>query len=253
VKLLRNQLLKSDGSPRYPDPADRRVAYSSTLVDVAANMELLRETAEASNLIVDHTSWDIGLLSKSHLLLKLVADLLVPERHHHRLIFGFSTGTLDDRVATAIEQGAAKVSKRIQSLHWQQDRGLRTFGMICPSLPQEDYDLFSRNACAAIRVDRREDVWAEVINLRGQSLTRTIDALKKAGLDDDPDRLHAVSGKGSDERWEEYARKTFMAHVEHVRSGKLRFLQYVSPSSVEWWASRKAGGAVCRGKSAVIA
>lgn len=253
VDLLRAQLVKKDGRPKYPDPADRRVVYSSTLVDVAANMELLRETAKACNLILDHTSWDIRLLSKSHLLHKLVADGLIPERHHQRLIFGFSTGTLDDRVAAAIEIGTAKVSKRIESLHWLQDRGLRTFGMICPSLPQEDYHRFSRDACAAIRADRCEHVWAEVINLRGQSLTRTIDALKQTGLDDEANRLQAVSGKGAEERWEDYARSTFLAHGKHVPAGKLRFLQYVTPSSVDWWTSRRHEGAVSLGKSAVIA
>ena len=253
VDLLRAQLLKKDRNPKYPDPADRRVVYSSTLVDVAANMDLLRETAEACNLILDHTSWQIRLLSKSNLLHKLVADLLIPERHHQRLIFGFSTGTLDDRVAAAIEQGTAKVSKRIESLHWLQDRGLRTFGMICPSLPQDDYDRFSREACAAIRADRCEHVWAEVINLRGQSLARTIDSLKQAGLDEDADRLRQVSGKGADQLWEEYARKTFVAHAKYVPAGKLRFLQYVTASSAEWWASRRPEGAVCLGKLAVTA
>lgn len=123
--------------------------------------------------------------------------------------------------------------------------------MICPSLPQEDYDRFSRNACAAIRVDRCEHVWAEVINLRGQSLTRTIDALKQAGLYEDADRLHDVSGKGADQRWEEYARKTFVAHAKHVSASKLRFLQYVTASSAEWWASQRSEGAVCLGKYAI--
>ena len=253
LDLLRGQILKKDGNPKYPDPADRRVVYSSTLVDVAVNMELLRETAEACNLILDHTSWDIRLLSKSNLLHKLVEDRLIPERHHHRLILGFSTGTLDNRVAAAIEKGTPMVSKRLKALHWLQDRGLRTFGMICPSLPQEDYDRFSRKACEAIRAERCEHVWAEVINLRGQSLTCTIDALKQAGLDDEADRLQSVTGKGSDERWEEYARRTFLAHAKHVPTGKLRFLQYVTPSSAEWWTSRQPEGAVCLGKPAVTA
>ena len=142
LDLLRAQLLKPNGDRRYPDESDHRVVYSSTTVDVAANMELLRETAAACNLILDHTGWQIRLLSKSHLLHKLVADNLIPERHHQRLIFGFSTGTLDDRVAKAIETGTPLVSKRLQSLHWLQDRGFRTFGMICPSLPQDDYTRF---------------------------------------------------------------------------------------------------------------
>ncbi len=251
IQLLGDQLLKKDGSRRYPDPADRRVVYSSTLVDVAANMELLRETAEACNLILDHTSWDIRLLSKSSLLPKLVKDSLIPERHHGRLIFGFSTGTIDDRVAAAIEGGTARVSKRLKSLHWLQYRGFRTFGMICPSLPQDDYDRFSREACEAIRPDRCEHVWAEVINLRGKSLSRTVDALQQAGLEDDAQRLQSVCSKGPGERWEDYARTTFLAHVKNIPADKLRFLQYVTEESVEWWTGQSDKGAVTLGKAAI--
>lgn len=46
-----------------------------------------------------------------------------PERHHQHISFGFSTGTVDDRVAQAIETGTPLVSKRLESLHWLQDRG----------------------------------------------------------------------------------------------------------------------------------
>ena len=68
IDLLRAKLLDRQGRRRYPDDQDHRVVYSSTTVDVAANMELLRETAELCNLILEHTGWQIRLLSKSHLL-----------------------------------------------------------------------------------------------------------------------------------------------------------------------------------------
>ena len=51
LQILESQLLRKDGSLTYSDPDDKRVIYSSTLVDVAANMELLRETAAACLLI----------------------------------------------------------------------------------------------------------------------------------------------------------------------------------------------------------
>lgn len=51
------------------------------------------------------------------------ADKMSPERHHQHISFGFSTGTVDDRVAQAIETGTPLVSKRLESLHWLQDRG----------------------------------------------------------------------------------------------------------------------------------
>jgi hypothetical protein len=74
------------------------------------------------------------------------------------------------------------VSRRIEALHWLQDNGFRTFGMICPSLPQSDYLAFASEAAHKLRVDRCEEVWAEVVNVRGESLHATITALQGAGL-----------------------------------------------------------------------
>ena len=250
LEVLKGQLLNRKGLPKFLDPFDRRVVYASPIVDVAGNMELLRETAEICNLILKYTHWDIRLLSKSSLLQKLIEQKLIPERHHHRLILGFSTGTLNDRLAASIETGTAKVSQRIKALHWLQDRGIRTFGMICPSLPHDDYALFSREICKAIRVDRCEHVWAEVINLRGESFVKTLTALSGAGFHEEAAKLSGVCGKGSSERWEQYARETFQAHTLHVPPGKLRFLQYVTKSSLEWWSQHRGQGAVLLGKAA---
>ena len=49
VELLRAQLLDKHGRCRYQDDNDNRVVFLSTTVDVAANMELLSETADACN------------------------------------------------------------------------------------------------------------------------------------------------------------------------------------------------------------
>lgn len=248
--VLLRQLLKPSGARRFSDDRDKRVVFSSSTVDVAANMELLRETATLCNLVLEHTAWQIRLLSKSHLLHKLVADGMIPERHHHRLIFGFSTGTMDDRVAKAFEHGTALVSKRIESLHWLQDRGFRTYGMICPSLPQQDYQIFSEEACEAIRVDQCEHVWAEPINVRGRSLVKTLAALRSAGLEDEARRLAAVCGPGRGKAWEEYARQTFLAHSRNIPAEKLRFLQYIDSETAEWWSRQRSRGAVLLGKTA---
>lgn len=250
IEILRSQLLDGMGRRRYPDQDDNRVVFGSTTVDVAANLELLWETAEACKLILDNTAWQIRLLSKSHLLHKLVADGMIPERHQQRMIFGFSTGTLDDRLAKACEAGTARVSKRIESLHWLQDQGCRTFGMLCPSLPQDDYDRFSRELCSAIRADRCEHVWAEPINVRGESLTRTLNALRTAGLTEEAERLAAVSGPGHRRAWEKYARETFLAHARNIPPSKLRYLQYVDKDTATWWAAHRRKGAVLLGKTA---
>ena len=252
VELLRGQLFSKKGRPKFADPHDNRVVYGSTLVDVAATMELLRETAALCNLILENTAWQIRLLSKSSLLHRLFKDDLIPDRHRHRMILGFSTGTLDDSVAKAIESGTARVSKRLESLHWLQNEGYRSFGMICPSLPQADgdYDRFSQQICEAIRVDRCEHVWAEVINLRGRSLVRTLAALHQAGLEKQALALSSVMGPGNKGAWEQYARDTFLAHTRQVPAEKLRFLQYIDKSTIEWWAPRRKDGAILLGKVA---
>ena len=252
VGLLRKQLFYENGKPRFPDQNDNRVVFGSTLVDVAATMELLRETAELCNLILDNTAWQIRLLSKSSLLHLLFKNNLIPMRHRHRMILGFSTGTLDDKLAAAIECGTALVSKRLQSLHWLQDEGYRTFGMICPSLPQPDgdYARFSRDICEAIRIDRCEHVWAEVLNVRGKSLVQTLAGLHQAGLTQVANALSAVMGPRNKAAWEQYARDTFLAHTRYVPAEKLRYLQYINNSTATWWAGHRQAGAVLLGQTA---
>lgn len=217
---------------------------------MASNIELLRETAALCNIILENTSWQIRLLSKSSLLHRLFKDNLIPAKHRHRIILRFSTGTLDDDVARAIETGTARVSKRLESLHWLQNEGYRTFGMICPSLPQDDYNRYSGDICEAIRVDRCEHVWAEVINLRGRSLVRTLAALHRSGLVKQAEALSMVMGSGNQAAWEQYARDTFLAHTHHVPASKLRFLQYVNDDTAGWWANHRQAGAVLLGKAA---
>lgn len=243
LEILRGELVKKDGTPRFPDPADTRVIFSSPAVDVAGNMDLVRETVEACRLILTHTHWQIRLLSKSNLLPK-VAEALeeFPElRARARVIYGVSTGTLDDELARVFEAGAPLVSKRLASLHWLQDHGFRTFGMICPSLPQFDYSEFARSMHEAIRAERCEHVWAEVINLRGESFVRTFNALAPTHPRE-AELLRVVMNDKA--KWEAYARSTFEAHAPLYPAGKLRFLQYVDAHTVTWWAARQAEGAV---------
>jgi DNA repair photolyase len=251
LDLIKMQLLDDQGNPRFADADDDRVIYSSTLVDVAGNKDILQETADVCNLILEHTNWQIRLLSKCSLLKDLVAKKLIPKEYHHRLIFGFSTGTLDDGVARAIEKGTSSVSKRIEALHWLQDHGFRTFGMICPNLPQKDYGEFSRDICTAIRVDRCEHVWAEVINVRGESMKATSAALRAAGFVSEADELESVSGAENSEAWENYARETFIAHTANVPPEKLRFLQYLDKNHIDWWKNQRAKGAVLIGSVAI--
>lgn len=249
VDIARKQLLSRPESERMT----KKVIYASPLVDIAANMELVRETVEICKVILELTDWDIRLLSKSNLLPKIAVALVTDHPHVNsvaRIIYGVSTGTLDDKLAKAFEEGCPLVSKRIESLHWLQDNGFRTFGMICPSLPQtiesgNEYVTFSQRMAEAIRVDRCEHVWAEVINARGDSFKKTYDCLCNAGYNDDARRLEIVSTYP--EEWESYSRKTFTAHLTAIPANKLRFLQYVTKNTLPWWKEQEKNGAVLLG------
>ena len=72
VKILHNQLFNQKGRAKFTDLNDNRVVYGSTLVDVAANMALLRETAALCNMVLENTSWQIRLLSKRGVATPLV-------------------------------------------------------------------------------------------------------------------------------------------------------------------------------------
>ena len=255
AQLMLEQLTDGLGFDKFKEPSDTRVIYASPAVDVAANMDLVRETAEMCKLILTLTHWQIRLLSKSNLLPKLAQllqewwlqrdnPLTWPHGHpRDRIIYGVSTGTLDDGLAAAFEEGTPRVSKRIESLRWLQDNGYRTFGMICPSLPQHDYDQFAREMAAAIRWERCEHVWAEVINCRGESFTRTHEALKESGFSIEAMQFKDVSVNPM--AWERYARATFAAHVNIYKgSGKLRFLQYVTKGTRDFWEKQAEHGAV---------
>lgn len=254
LDVLKGQLLHPGGQPRHKDPLDTRVLYSSPADDVAANMDLVRATVEACALILEHTHWQIRLLSKSNLLPR-VAELLIERLVHvvsekdvrARMIFGFSTGTLDDEVARAFEEGTPKVSKRIEALHELQDAGFRTYAMVCPSLPCDgmlDYVNFAAEARDRLRYDKCEHVYAEVINLRGDSFTRTVDALRGAGLTDHAKRVEKVSTDPS--AWADYNRTTFFVHASACEpwKGKLRYLTYTKPNDLAFWQAQTQNGAV---------
>lgn len=246
LEALERQLLDSKGRPKHLKDGPL-VIYASPLVDVAANMDLVRETVEICHWLLQNTSWHIRLLSKSNLLPKVaegLAQTSMDRDARERVIYGLSTGTLDDNLAKAFEQGTPLPSRRIKALHELQDAGYRTFGMICPSLPMNYYDEFADAAAEAVRPNVCEHVWAEVINVRGESMVRTCNSLRNAGFVREAERLQEVSTDKA--KWEVYARETFDAHAyrSHYRPGQLRFLQYVNNDNRAFWESEQKNGAV---------
>lgn len=234
--VLQRELLYADGTPRF---RTLEIAFTSTLIDPCANLEILAQTREACLLVLQHTPWSLRVLTKSALVPRLATEL---QQYKDRLIFGLSTGTFDDTTARFLERGASPPTARLAALKTLHVQGFRTFGMICPVLPQKDYNVFAREVAERVLPFVTDNMWAEVINPRGKSFTQTIEALGKAG------NFSAKYGfmrvKNDKCAWEEYARATFAALANVVPASKLRFLQYVQDGTAKWWREQSVKGAV---------
>jgi DNA repair photolyase len=246
VDTLKSELYTKKGVPKYKNKTG--VIYGSPLVDIAATKELAEETIAIVRILLDGTGWEIRLLSKSPLI-TMVAKAFSSPDDKKRIIFGISTGTLDDQLARVIEPTCPAPSARCKALRWLQDNQYRTFGMLCPILPQP-LGPFVQQAIAEIRPEKCEYVWAEVFNSRGDSMGATLEALQKAGLTQAATDFKSVCGPDNKASWEQYARDTFTALASAIPAkypngeSKLRFLQYVIAASAPWWRAQIPNGAV---------
>lgn len=242
LPTLKRELLYADATPRF---MAHEVVFTSTLIDPCSNKEMLANTLGACKLVLAHTPWTIRLLTKSAAVVQLAKELVGDK---DRVIFGVSTGTLDDNVARHVERGASSPTARINSLRTLAESGFQTFGMICPILPKTDLEAFADEVASKILPYVTEHVWAEVLNARGSSFRNTIEALKQAGDWGGQIALQKVhSNKAT---WEEYARDTFAALGARVQAGKFHFLQYVQEGQTTWWRNQMHRGAVLLGKYA---
>lgn len=249
-----------------------KVVFGSPLVDVAATPELAMETVEICEMLLRLSSYQIRLLSKSPLLAKIVATELVqrlPIEAKERIIFGLSTGTFDDQVALAIEP-VPLVSRRLEALQWLQREGFRTYGMICPILPQADPDRYAEIAMGAIGAENCEAVWAEPLNFRlrakpgnnngdhteftaRDSFGDTLAALSK--LNDQSWAMRFQKVAEDDVAWEEYCRVTFEALRKAIpKATPLHWMQYPRNFAAirEYWQHHDGRDALLLGAVATL-
>ena len=246
LRILREQL--TTRKPPEIDLGIKRVIFTSPLVDPALTPQLAQQTLEACLIIMNLTAWDVRILSKGNFSRDIAEGL--PEKFRDRVIFGHSTGLLE-KTSMAVEKGTASLEKRLEDHRWLQDNKFRTFAMLCPILPSADIDSDVRSMVEALDIDQCEHAWGEVINVRGESMHRTCEALKKAELHADVERLKTVRRKNCPE-WEAYARSTFEACARYIPAKKLRFLQYPTVETMEWWADQRDRGAILLGGKAEL-
>jgi DNA repair photolyase len=203
----------------------------------------MEETFELIMLVLQLTGWDVRVLTKSLLIRKLAER--IPKEYRHRIIYGLSIGILDDGVAGLVERLTPPPSQRIKAYRELQQQGLRTYSMHCPILPQADYRAYAERLAASVNWKADELIWAEALNLRGDSMKNTIMTLK----DDFPaeaDLLAEVAG--SRVMWEtQYNRPLFEALAAVCPPGKLRFLVYPAAEYRDYWLGNRDRGAVVLG------
>ncbi len=130
----------------------------------------------------------------------------------------------------SIEPNASSIYGRMSALWEAHRRGLRTYAMFCPLLPNI--------ACNEINVGQlvefaiacdAEEIFAEPLNRRGSAIRLTCEALAQNG---EYDAACGILPIGEREEWSWYVRKLLRLLQNSLRShhkiARLRFLLYPS-------------------------
>jgi DNA repair photolyase len=190
----------------------------------AQQHDLGRRCLEA---LLSEPGWTVRILTKNAAVAR---DFDLVEKHRDRVLVGLSlTGTADkDKVLAVVEPNAPPVSERMQVLREARDRGLRTFGMLCPLLPGiADAPEQIEELVAFLDRCGVEEVFAEAVNQRGPGLKATEDALRESGFLAEAASLARIRRA---ENWSVYVADLIhnlqVALRAHNMIDKLRFLLY---------------------------
>jgi len=195
--------------------------------------------------ILSQPGWTVRILTKNA---AVVRDFDLIERHRNRILVGLSLTATEERsdVIAVVEPNASPIRERMAALREAHERGLRTYGMLCPLLPGIADDPVSVDrlidfvlGCGA------EEIFVEPVNSRGPALTMTEQALRAAGYGGAADAIAQVRHKAG---WSAYTRRL----LDNVRQAlwrrgaiqKLRFLLYPSKLSAaddRWILAHPAG------------
>jgi DNA repair photolyase len=224
----------------------RELVQLCTTVDAwspeAQDHDLGRKCLDA---ILSQPGWTVRILTKNA---AVVREFDLIERYRNRVLVGLSLTATEERshVIAVVEPNASPIRERMAALRGAHERGLRTYGMLCPLLPGIADDPVSVDrlvdfvlGCGA------EEIFVEPVNPRGPALTMTEQALRAAGYGAAADAIAQVRRKVG---WSAYT-KRLLGTVQQAlwRRGaiqKLRFLLYPSKLSAaddQWILAHPAG------------
>ena len=177
--------------------------------------------------ILSQPGWTVRILTKNAAVAKNF-DLI--EKYRDRVLVGLSITATPDQsdVIKIIEPNASSIEERLEVLQHAHNRGLRTYGMLCPLLhgiadsPEQIDELVKHMVdCGA------EEIFAEAVNPRGRGLIQTQQALEAAGF---YDIAKAIENIRTGNVWSAYVTRLIKNVQQSVYKfydiSKLRFLQY---------------------------
>ena len=192
----------------------------------AQEYDLGRKCLEA---ILSEPGWEVRILTKNVAVAK---DFDLIEKYRDRVLVGLSITATPDRshIVRITEPNASPIEERLQVINQAHNRGLRTYGMLCPLLPGI--------ADAPAQIDELvkylvncgvEEIFAEAVNPRGRGLIQTQQALEAAGLYDVAGAVETIRNR---QAWSAYVVRVIKNMQQSVHKyydiRKLRFLQYLS-------------------------
>lgn len=130
-----------------------------------AHRHLVRRALE---LIRDHSTLNVRILTRSPLA---KVDFDVMKSLGHRLLFGMSIPTLNDRLARIYEPHAPSPAQRLKTLQAAKDAGLHIYVAVAPTYPEcDEADL--RATLQAVAELEPVTVFHEPINIRAENVER---------------------------------------------------------------------------------
>jgi DNA repair photolyase len=192
----------------------------------AQEYDLGRRCLEA---ILSEPGWKVRILTKNAAVAK---DFDLIEKYRDRVLVGLSITATPDKshIVKITEPNASSIEERLEAMKNANNRGLRTYGMLCPLLPMIADLPTQIDELVKYLVDCGvEEIFAEAVNPRGRGLIQTQQALETAGFYDAAKAIRNIRDRNA---WSAYVVCLIKNMQQSVREyydiGKLRFLQYPS-------------------------
>jgi len=177
--------------------------------------------------ILAEPDWSLRILTKNA---AVAEDFDVIEKYSDRVLFGMSISCLPqfEPVRSILEPLASSTQDRFDAIESANDKGIRTYGMLCPLFPGEmsSYENLTQLFQATLR-NAPMEIFAEPVNPRGKSITASEDALRQAGLVSEAAAFGAIR---NEDAWRQYAvelTQTLLGLAEqYYYPAKMRILLY---------------------------